>query len=60
MESSELKTKLKTKIGRGSFKDFWESHLKDIISYQYFNMQLNGMFRVDDEVKEIIEKYLAE
>jgi len=59
MEVSVLKEKLKEKLGRGaSFKDFWKEHLIGIIEYQYFLNQINGSFRLDDEVRKIIEEYL--
>jgi len=59
MEVSLLKEKLKEKLGRGaSFKDFWKEHLTSTIEYQYFLNQINGSFRLDDEVRKIIEKYV--
>jgi hypothetical protein len=58
MEVNELKRKLKESLCRKSFKEFWNFYLKDIISYQYFNIQLNGSFKMDPEVKKIIEDFI--
>lgn len=60
MKVEELKSELKKKLGKRTLKDFWKEHLNDIIGYTYFNIQLNGSFRMDEKVREVIEDYLNE